>query len=164
VRAIPGLLRALHYYGGEIVPTHVIGIGEEALEVLLGFLNSEDRTLRNESYGVLSGWVNAPVKAEDYAITKGMAIKDKQTLDRIKVAFLKALNDKDMDVRSAAVYGLAAFPDETVIKSLEEVAKSDPYSFYSKYENKVKYPIREDAKRTIEKIRNKMTKGAQGDK
>jgi hypothetical protein len=155
-KLIPSLLRAYYYYGGAIGPTIIIGMGEDAIEPLLECLNSKDRVVRDTSYEVLCGWVNAPVKAEDYTITRDMVIKDKRTLERIKVLFLKALSDKDIDVRSAAVEGLGAFPDEGVIKSLEEVAQHDPHSYYSKYEKKMKYPIREDAVKTIEIIKTKM--------
>ena len=155
-RAIPSLLKGLHYYGGAIVPTHIIAIGEDAVEPLIELLTSEDKTLRNTAFAVLATWVNAPIVTEDYSIDESLSIKDAKLLDRIKISFTKALHDKESEVRRRAVGGLGAFPEEEVIRELEEVSKNDPYSYYSEYEKKTKYPVRVGAKRTIEKLKTKM--------
>jgi hypothetical protein len=110
--------------------------------------------LKNTALFVLSVWVNAPITAEDYSITEDMRIKNQTMLAKIKDAFLIALNDKDADARSSAVFGLSAFPEDKVIKALEEVAKSDPY--YPNYEKG--YPLRNEAKKSIDKIKAKMRK------
>jgi len=68
------------------------------------------------------------------------------------------LHNESTAVRSSAVFGLGAFPEDIVMRELEDVLNNDPYSYYSKYEDKVKHPIREDAKRTIEKLKAKMKK------
>ena len=156
VRAIPSLLRGLQQYGGAVVPTHIIALGEEAVKPLMDLIDSKDRTLSTMSFAVLATWVNAPIASEDYAITKEMAMKNPTVLERIKTIFLNALHDKNIDVRSSAVYGLKAFPEDMVLRELEEVAKNDPYSFYSTYEKKMTYPIREDATKSIKKIKEKM--------
>ncbi len=156
IRAIPGLLYGLNLYGGAIVPTHIIRIGESAVEPLLEIAKSKDSNLKSMALFVLSVWVNAPKATEDYSITEEMAIKDTKLLYKLKNFFLKALHDKDERVRSSAVYGLGAFPEISVMRELEEIAKSDPYSFYNKFTNKTEYPIREDAKRSLEKLKAKM--------
>lgn len=152
IRTIPSLLRGLNDYGGTVVPTHIITIGEDAVAPLINTLSSNDRVLRNMSFFVLSVWVNAPVVSEDYTVDESMSIKNINQLERIKKSFLGALKDKDVDVRSRAIYGLAAFPDDAVINDLESVAKSDPY--YSEYEKR--YPLREEADKSIEKIKTKI--------
>lgn len=154
VSAIPSILRGLHYYGGAIVPTHVIGIGESAVQPLLDLLGSQDKILRNTAFFVLSVWVNAPMAAEDYSINNNMLITDSSKLSSIKTSFLEAINDKDSDVRLSIVYGLGAFPDEIVLRKLEDIANNDPYlTKYSK-----KYQIREEAKKSIKKIKAKLNK------
>ena len=154
VRATPSLLKGLHYYGGAIVPSHITNLGEGAVEPLLNLAKSKDRATKVTAYSVLAKWVNAPIKREDYSITEEMSIRDKSLLNRIKSLFLKSLHDKDMDIRSASVYGLGAFPESIVLEKLEEVAKKDP--LYSKYSKT--FLIREDAEIVIKKIKEKMKK------
>ncbi len=156
IRAVPSLLRGLFHYDGVVVFTYVISMGEIAVKPLMNLTNSEDRVLRIEAFAVLSKWINAPISGEDYEITEEMAIKNPIYRERIKTLFLEVLRDEDIDVRSSAVFGLRAFPDDTVLRELEKVAASDSYSYYSTYEKKMIYPIREDALRSVEKIKEKI--------
>lgn len=156
VRTISGLLRAIHDYGGAIVPTQVINMGDRAIEPLLTLTNSDDRTLKNTAMFVLSVWVNAPKVTEDYSLTKDMVVKDKKLLNSIKATFIDKLHDADVDVRSRAVYGLSAFSEEIVIRELEEVSRNDPYLYYNKYSKRTEYPVRDSARRSVEKLKSKI--------
>jgi hypothetical protein len=150
-RAIPGLLYGLAYYGGAIVPTHIISMGESAITPLMEIAKSQDRNLSSMALYVLSIWVNAPVSTEDYSITEAMRIKDKVLLNNIKIVLLQSLHADHLETRLRAVHGLGAFPEDDVISELEKVSKTD--SAYSKHSSK--YPVREAAKRNIEKLKAK---------
>lgn len=152
IRTIPSLLRGLNDYGGTVVPTQIIAIGEDAVGPLITASQSSDSVMKRMSIFVLSIWVNAPLVTEDYVVNENMSIKDQKLINKIKIVLVEALHDSDVDVRSRAIFGLGAFPDETVIKELEKAAINDPY--YSEYEKG--YPLRDDAKKSIEKIKAKL--------
>ena len=156
-KTIPSLLRGVCNFVGEgNFAIYIIDMGEKAIEPLIDLVDSKDKVLRTKSLSVLQQWAQAPIQTEDWGLTEDQAIKDKVLLNKIKNIFLRVLRDKDIDIRSAAVYGLKAFPEEDVIKALEDVAKNDPWAFSTKFDPEIRYPIREDALRSIEKIKEKM--------
>ncbi|MCK4846494.1 MAG: hypothetical protein KAS88_02395 [Deltaproteobacteria bacterium] len=126
VRVVPFLLKGIYYGGGAVVPTHVINIGEGAVNPLFDAMRSDDMLMKRESVFVFSVWVNPPRDSDDYGVSEEMLITDSETLEKIKTAFLEALGDSDERVRVHAVYGLGAFPEDIVISRLEEIAKNDP--------------------------------------
>lgn len=148
-RGVPGILKGIRYYGPAIHPGAIALMGDGAAKALLNATKSNDKVLKDMAFFVLSVWVNAPIFAEDYSIPEELRIKDKNLLDKIKASFLEGLHDKTINVRSSAVYGLGAFPENDVVTELEKIRKDDPY--FSKYSKK--YPIREDAQKAIEKIK-----------
>lgn len=154
-RAINALLRSISNYGGEINPSHIILIGEEAVDILLAACGSDEIDIKNMAYFVLSNWVNAPISTDYFNITEDQTIKNKYSLEKIKKLFLSSLDDTDIDIRSMAVYGLKAFPEKNVINKLKIVAEKDSYSFYSKFKGEYVFPIRSDAINVIKELENK---------
>ena len=154
-KAIPSLLRGVRYFVGEgNFAIYIIDMGEQVIETLIELTNSNDKVLRTTSFSVLAQWVQAPIQTEDWGLTEDQVINDKALLSSIKKVFMNGLQDKDTGIRRQAVYGLKAFPEEDVVKALEDIAKNDPYEFH--YEQKTEHPIREEALWSIEKIKEKM--------
>jgi len=139
----------------------LIGYGELAVEPVINVLKTADNPTRKVSaIRVLRDFLKE--KEEGY-VARGEARQ------KIEKAMIDAVSDKEQWIRSSAVRALGESGDKDFIPILEKVAESDPYKIerdpipgvdkdVPPGKKVIRYPIRNDAKKALEKLRGKEIK------
>jgi hypothetical protein len=154
-----GDLRVLPLLVGYCLDSSVlINFGELAVEPVMNVLKTADNPgRRGSAILVLSDFLKD--KKEGYVAGGEMR-------EKIKKVLIDAVSDKDMWTRSTVVVALGDSGDRDFIPILEKVAQSDPYQVERKPipgrdkdvppgKKVIAYPVREDAKEALEKLRGK---------
>jgi hypothetical protein len=136
----------------------LIDFGELAVEPVINVLKtSNNDTRKMGAISVLKDFLKD--KEEGYVASGEMR-------EKIKKVLIDAVSDKDMWTRSAVVLALGDSGDRDFIPILEKVAESDPYQVERKPipgrdkdvppgKKVIAYPVREDAKEALEKLKGK---------
>lgn len=129
-------------------PKIIIKYGDSAVGQVINVLKTSNNSIRRMSAVFV---LNEMLKQKD----EGYTAKGK-TRRNIIDALVQASRDGNRYVRSVSVEALGESQDEDVIPILENIAKTDPFYLIDKGpsgEEVRKYPVREDAKKALEKLK-----------
>lgn len=76
-----------------------------------------------------------------------------ENLVNIKNILISMFSDENYLIRKVAVQGLSNFSDPEAINHVKTIKETDPY-FIATGENKVYFPVREEASKALEKMKN----------
>lgn len=139
-------------------PDIIINFGDLAVEPVINVLKTADYPTRRASAILVLG--DFLKNKEEGYVASGEA------REKIKKALIDAVSDKEWFVRSVVLKAFGESGDRDFIPILEKVAQNDPYQIERKPipgvdkdvppgKKVIAYPIREDAKEALEKLRGK---------
>lgn len=134
-----------------LIPEVLINFGDSAVKPVMNIVQTTSNPIKKMSaISVLSEMLKH--KKEGY-IVKG------ELRRKIKEVLIKATKDPDRYIKSMAVNALGDSEDKDIIPILEKIEENDPYSFKEKDITsgtiKIRYPVREEAKKTLEELKAK---------
>ena len=142
-RIVPLLVDSFGIVGGNAVPEKLSEFGDYAAKHILQKLGNRNRDVRDDAVFAL----NKLLKKK--TVTKKMRNQIKKEL------IIKATKDEDQFVRRSAIKGLEILSDKDVIPIIKKIAKEDPYSIKIVKTGRMKYPVRDAAKKALEKLKAK---------
>lgn len=141
-RAIPALLGAIDT--GGMVTRALASFGDAALPGILQRVNDQDTVVRMGAIITL-----AEMLEKNPALFSSNPVETEQ----VKRALLSAAADNESGVRTAAVGGLAALKDPSVVSVIQQLAESDPAMLPGQaFGGKDLYPVRLAAQRALASI------------
>jgi hypothetical protein len=144
-RAIPALLGAIDT--GGMVTRSLASFGDAALPGILQRVNDQDTLVRMGAINTL-----AEMLGKNPALFNANPIETEQ----VKRALLSAAADNEPGVRMAAVGGLAALKDPSVLSVIQKLAESDPARLPGQADGGTDlYPVRLAAQRARVRIGSK---------
>lgn len=154
-RAIPSIINSLGYAGGKLVTDSLAKMGPNVLDALISKADDQKNINRKHALFYLG---KVPVQMTKYGYSLSAENKDK-----IKNALTRALNNDNESVRRYAVdaigdvhviYDKAEVAD--IKTKIESIARNDSYKTSKKIDGKEKerYPVREEAQKILQKLKN----------
>jgi len=140
-RAIPALLGAIDT--GGMVTRSLASFGDVALPGVLQRVNDQETVVRMGAINTL-----AEMLGKNPALFNSNPVETEQ----VKRALLSAAADNEPGVRMAAVGGLAALKDPSVVSVIQKLAESDPVRLPGQAGEKDLYPVRLAAQRALASI------------
>ena len=128
---------------GEIVHERISQLGEKAVNVILGSVDHEQQMASVAALSVIEIWMKGSqsfkLQGNNRQIAKNILLR-------------KALEDENEGTRRCAVDILGNLGEADVIPTLERVSQQDT-SVATRRDGTIYYPVRERAKKGLEKLR-----------
>lgn len=143
IRSMSALLGCIG--NGEMVIDGLVALGRAAVEPLAGQLNSKDELVRQSATIVLARMIE---------VNKTAIQSNPITMTTIKRALIQSAQDDFHYTRLSAVEGLRNFAqenDQEVVLLLERLSQSDPYVASQNGNDPNRYPVREAAKKALQR-------------